>query len=76
MAKGRVVEGNFDTYPVMRMRRSPPIEVHIIESEADPGRVGEPGTSAPSPRWRMRSPPPPAARAFTLPLDPNQLKQA
>jgi CO/xanthine dehydrogenase Mo-binding subunit len=42
---GRVEQGNFDTYPVLRMAEAPRIEVHIIKSSADPGGVGEPGTS-------------------------------
>ncbi|MDF2994606.1 MAG: aldehyde dehydrogenase [Xanthobacteraceae bacterium] len=76
VAKGRVVEGNFDTYPVMRMRESPPIEVHIIESEADPGGVGEPGTSGAIAAVANAVAAATGRRAFTLPLDPNQLRQA
>jgi isoquinoline 1-oxidoreductase beta subunit len=41
---GAVVQGNFDTYPVVRMSESPmAINVHIMESGAKPGGVGEPG---------------------------------
>ena len=41
---GAVVQGNFDTYPVVRMNESPrEIHVHIVESDAPPGGVGEPG---------------------------------
>ena len=41
---GAVVEGNYDTYPVVRMSESPQsIGVHIMESTAAPGGVGEPG---------------------------------
>ncbi|MBT8088020.1 MAG: molybdopterin-dependent oxidoreductase, partial [Gammaproteobacteria bacterium] len=41
---GAVVEGNFDSYPVLRMEEAPDaIDVHIIESTALPGGVGEPG---------------------------------
>jgi isoquinoline 1-oxidoreductase beta subunit len=46
VANGRVVERNFDGCPVMRMHEAPKIEVHIVQSNADPGGVGEPGTSA------------------------------
>lgn len=76
VAKGRVVEGNFDTYPVMRMRESPPIEVHIVESDADPGGVGEPGTSGAIAAVANAVAAATGRRAFALPLDPNQLKQA
>jgi isoquinoline 1-oxidoreductase beta subunit len=41
---GRVVEGNFDTYPVLRMAECPAIEVHLVASTEPPGGVGEPGT--------------------------------
>ena len=41
---GAVVQGNFDTYPVVRMNEAPTaINVHIMESDAPPGGVGEPG---------------------------------
>ena len=41
---GAIVEGNFDTYPMVRMSESPAaIHCHIMESDAPPGGVGEPG---------------------------------
>lgn len=36
-------EGNFDTYPVLRLAETPAIETWIVPSEAPPGGVGEPG---------------------------------
>jgi len=42
--EGAVVEGNFDTYPMVRMSEAPAeIHTHIMESDAPPGGVGEPG---------------------------------
>ncbi len=41
---GRVQQGNFDDYPVLRMDEMPRVEVHIVESGEKPGGVGEPGT--------------------------------
>jgi isoquinoline 1-oxidoreductase subunit beta len=38
---GEIVTQNFDTYPVMRMRSVPQIEVHLIESTEPPTGVGE-----------------------------------
>jgi isoquinoline 1-oxidoreductase subunit beta len=38
---GDIVTQNFDTYPVMRMRSVPQIEVHLIESTEPPTGVGE-----------------------------------
>jgi len=41
---GGVVEGNFDSYPMIRMSEVPAkIHTHIMESDAPPGGVGEPG---------------------------------
>ncbi len=40
---GRVVEGNFDGYEVLRIEEMPQVEVHIVPSTAKPTGVGEPG---------------------------------
>ena len=40
---GRVVQGNFDDYPVVRMDEAPEIEVVVVPSEDKHGGVGEPG---------------------------------
>ena len=41
---GAVVQGNFDTYPMVRMSEVPAaIHTHIVASDAPPGGVGEPG---------------------------------
>ncbi len=42
--RGRAVEGNFDRYPVLRMREMPEIETVIVDSDAPLGGVGEPST--------------------------------
>ena len=43
LKNGRVEQGNFDDYPVLRMEETPTIDVHIIQSGAKMGGVGEPG---------------------------------
>jgi len=44
VADGRVRQSNFHDYPVARMNQAPYVtEVHIVESDALPGGVGEPG---------------------------------
>ena len=40
--RGRVVQGNFDTYRMMRLAHTPQISVRIVESDAAIGGVGEP----------------------------------
>jgi isoquinoline 1-oxidoreductase beta subunit len=39
---GRVQETNFDRYPLLRIRKTPQIDVHFIQSEYSPTGVGEP----------------------------------
>jgi isoquinoline 1-oxidoreductase beta subunit len=41
---GRVEQGNFHDYPLLRFDEMPEIEVHIVKSIEAPGGVGEPGT--------------------------------
>lgn len=40
---GGVVQGNFDSYPVLRLAETPVIETWLVRSEEPPGGVGEPG---------------------------------
>ena len=44
LANGRVEQGNFDDYPVLRIDEMPQMAVHIVPSTAAPTGVGEPGT--------------------------------
>ncbi len=41
--RGRVVQGNFHDYPVLRMGEMPRVEVHLVPGGEAPGGVGEPG---------------------------------
>ena len=43
---GRVEQSNFHDYPMLRMHQMPEIEVHIADSSAPPGSVGEPAYRA------------------------------
>ena len=40
---GRVQQANWDTYRMLRLPEMPDVEVSIIDSDADPTGVGEPG---------------------------------
>jgi len=43
LKEGRVEQGNFDDYQMLRIFESPEIEVHIVPSGENPTGVGEPG---------------------------------
>ena len=46
---GQVVQGNFDTQPVLRMDQAPPVRVTILPSDGPPGGVGEIATAIAAP---------------------------
>jgi isoquinoline 1-oxidoreductase beta subunit len=49
-ANGAIEQSNFDTFPVARMNSAPrEAHVHIVESDAAPGGIGEPGLPAIAP---------------------------
>jgi isoquinoline 1-oxidoreductase beta subunit len=43
IVQGRVMTGNFHEYPLLSMRDTPSIDVHILPSAEPPAGVGEPG---------------------------------
>ena len=49
LKEGRIEQSNFDTYQMLRINEAPTIEVYLIESDAEPGGIGEPGTAAIAP---------------------------
>ena len=44
IAKGRVEQGNFNDYEMLRLNEMPKVEVHVVPSNEAPGGCGEPGT--------------------------------
>ena len=44
--QGRVEQSNFNTYRMLRMDETPPIDVHLVESTETPGGLGETGCAA------------------------------
>jgi isoquinoline 1-oxidoreductase subunit beta len=44
LTDGKVDQGNFDTYRVLRINEAPMVETHIVPSGNPPSGVGEPGT--------------------------------
>jgi CO/xanthine dehydrogenase Mo-binding subunit len=47
--RGRVKQGNFDDFEVVRMSGSPRVEAHVLPSEAAPTGAGEPGVPVVAP---------------------------
>jgi isoquinoline 1-oxidoreductase beta subunit len=70
---GRVRQGNFDDYPLVRMEAMPRVEVHIIESSEAPGGVGEPGVPPIAPAVANALFAASGARVRSLPLAPDKI---
>jgi isoquinoline 1-oxidoreductase beta subunit len=44
-----VQQSNFHDYPMLRINEAPVVEVHILDSGAAPGGLGEPGVPTVAP---------------------------
>ncbi|MFH7042513.1 molybdopterin cofactor-binding domain-containing protein [Paucibacter sp. JuS9] len=75
-AGGKVEQGNFHDYPVVRMSEMPKIDVHIVPSKADPGGIGEPGTPPLAPALANAIFAATGKRIRKLPIDTGLLKKA
>ncbi len=73
---GRVEQGNFNDYPVLRMNAMPKVEVHILPSTEAPGGIGEPGLPPLAPALANAIYAATGKRVRQLPIDPNLLKKA
>lgn len=71
---GRVEQGNFDTYQILRMNEAPVIEVHLVTSTEPPGGMGETGTSGIVPAISNAIFAATGKRIRKMPID-SQLKQ-
>jgi isoquinoline 1-oxidoreductase beta subunit len=76
LKNGRVEQGNFDTYPVLRMHEMPRIEVHIGPSSEKPGGVGEPGVPPTAPAVANAVFAVTGTRLRTLPMTPEAVLKA
>ncbi len=69
---GRVVQANFDTYRMLRIHEMPEVEVAIVQSDADPTGVGEPGVPPLGPAvanaWRVLTGETPRRLPFVAPV--------
>ena len=74
LKNGRVEQGNFDAYPLVRMEAAPRIEVHIVDSNEPPGGVGEPGVPPLAPAVANALFAVSGARVRSLPLTPDTVR--
>ncbi len=73
--KGRVVQGNFNKYRMLRMNEMPVVEVHILDSKEKMGGVGEPGVPSVAPAVMNALATLTGKRVRNLPLRPDDLKK-
>jgi isoquinoline 1-oxidoreductase beta subunit len=74
--KGRVVESNFDNYPVMRLGEMPKVETVIVPSGGFWGGVGEPTIAVAAPAVLNAIFAATGKRIRTLPLRQHDLSSA
>ena len=74
MKKGRTEQSNFTDYLVARTDITPDTFVHIVESSASPGGVGEPGVPPVAPAICNAIHAATGKRIRALPVDPDQLR--
>lgn len=73
---GRVEQGNFDSYRVLRLDETPAIETYLIESAEEPGGIGEVSTVMVAPSVLNAVFAASGKRIRKLPYDPDELKHA
>jgi len=76
LKNGRVEQGNFDSYPLVRMEATPLVEVHIVPSDEPPGGAGEPGVPPIAPAVANALFAATGTRVRSLPLTPEKVKAA
>ncbi len=73
---GRVEQGNFHDYPVLRISEMPKVEVYHVASSEKPGGIGEPGTPPIAPAVANALFAATGKRLRSLPFDTAMLKKA
>jgi isoquinoline 1-oxidoreductase beta subunit len=76
LAGGRVEQGNFHNYPLLRMSEMPKVEVYVLPSTEKPGGIGEPGTPPIAPAVVNAIFAATGKRLRSLPIDTAALKNA
>ncbi|MCC5977480.1 MAG: xanthine dehydrogenase family protein molybdopterin-binding subunit [Salinarimonas sp.] len=74
--EGMVREGNFDTFEPTRLSEMPRVEVHLVESDAPPTGMGEPGVPPLAPAICNAIHDATGLRVRSLPIDLSRLRQS
>ena len=74
LEKGRVQQGNFGDYPILRMYEAPVIDITLVASTEKPGGIGEPATALIAPAVANALFAATGKRVRNLPLNENLAK--
>jgi isoquinoline 1-oxidoreductase beta subunit len=76
LEKGRVQQGNFNDYPMLRMNEAPKVDVLLVQSTEKPGGIGEPATALIGPAVANALFSATGKRVRQLPLSPANIAAA
>lgn len=73
LRNGEIQQSNFNDYRMLRLDETPPVEVHIVDSDQAPGGIGELGTAIAAPALANAIFAATGVRLTELPVDRHRL---